>query len=428
MKSNFTKLDFKHGEETFSLSRPIRQKILTQLAAALVVVLVLYFTIDKIIGLHVETSIFIGLLVLSITIFFLNRKGHFRTAASIGLVLFNLFIYSMASSEKYEAALHLHLILAGLVALILFGNEDRWLAYIFVFFTGTLYLLNALTDFSFLEYRNFSVSQIKILLIINSVIYSSVSTSLVFMVLRLNYKAEKSLIAKQAETTLQNEKLKKANSELDRFVYSASHDLRAPLSSISGLIGLAQHEPTAMPQYLVMMQDRVGVMDRFIREIIDYSRNARLDLQIEKFNLKKLIEDVVEVLKFAPHRDHIKIEMNVPGDLTISSDRSRLNVTLSNLISNAVKYQDLYKENSYLKIHCTKEGNNCIIRLEDNGIGIKEEHQPKIFDMFYRATEKSKGSGLGLYIVKETLDKLSGNISFQSSYGEGTTFTVVIPS
>jgi signal transduction histidine kinase len=167
-------------------------------------------------------------------------------------------------------------------------------------------------------------------------------------VLRLNYNAEKSLITKQAETTLQNEKLKKANSELDRFVYSASHDLRAPLSSISGLIGLAQHEPTAMPQYLVMMQDRVGVMDRFIREIIDYSRNARLDLQIEKINLKKLIEDVVEVLKFAPHRDHIKIEMNVPSDLTIDSDRSRLNVALSNLISNAVKYQDLHQRREQL--------------------------------------------------------------------------------
>jgi signal transduction histidine kinase len=428
MRNHFTKIDSIAGAETFSLSRPIRSRILNQLAAALIGVLAIYFVIDLVVKLQVHKGIFIGLLLLSASIFILNGRGYFKMAASIGLLLFNLFIYSMSSSERYETSLHLHLILAGLVALILFGNEDRWLGYLFVSFTGTLYLLGALVDFSFLEYRDFSVSQVKIMLVVNSMIYSSVTISLVFLVLRLNYKAEKSLATKKIEITLQNEKLKKANSELDRFVYSASHDLRAPLSSISGLISLAQRDPAAMPEYLGMMQDRVVVMNRFIREIINYSRNSRLEVELEKIDLKKMIEEVLDVLKFAPNRDRIKIEIEAADDLIIYSDRARLNVALSNLIANAVKYQDLRKENSYLKIRCSKEGVVCRIQLEDNGIGIKEEHQPKIFDMFYRATEKSKGSGLGLYIVKETLDKLSGNISFQSSYGQGTTFTVVIPS
>ncbi len=428
MKNYFTKIDFTAGTETFSLSRPIRSRILNQLAAALVGVLAIYFVIDLVVKLQVHKGTFIGLLLLSASIFILNGRGYFKTAASIGLLLFNLFIYSMSSSERYETALHLHLILAGLVALILFGNEDRWLGYLFVSFTGTLYVLGALVDFSFLEYRDFSVSQVKIMLVVNSMIYSSVTISLVFLVLRLNYKAEKSLATKKIEITLQNEKLKKANSELDRFVYSASHDLRAPLSSISGLISLSQREPAAMPEYLAMMQDRVVVMNRFIREIINYSRNSRLEVELEKIDLKKMIEEVVDVLKFAPSRDRIKIEIEAADDLIIYSDRARLNVALSNLIANAVKYQDLRKENSYLKIRCSKEDPICHIQLEDNGIGIKEEHQPKIFNMFYRATEKSKGSGLGLYIVKETLDKLSGSISFQSSYGQGTTFTIVIPS
>jgi signal transduction histidine kinase len=334
----------------------------------------------------------------------------------------------MSSSERYETGIHLYIVLAGFIALVLFGNENRLLGYLFVFFSSILYLLIVLVDFSLLEYRYFSDDQVKAIFVVNGAVYSVVSIYLLFIVLRLNYKAEENLTIKKIEITTQNEKLKKANLELDRFVYSASHDLRAPLSSISGLITLSHQDPSATPEYLVMMQDRVGVMDKFIREIIDYSRNARLELQLEKINLRKLIEEVVEVLRFTPNREKITIEVKSGDETIISSDRTRLNVVLSNLIANAIKYQDLQKGNSYLIVSCALEGSICRIKLEDNGIGIKEEYQPKIFNMFYRATEKSKGSGLGLYIVKETLDKLSGTISFQSTYGQGTTFEVSIPA
>jgi signal transduction histidine kinase len=416
------------SEEFFSLSGAIRAKILNQMASVLIFVLTVYFFLDIFLRLHIHTGVFIGLLSLGIGILFLNANGYFKVATSLGLLFFNLFIYLMSSSERYETGIHLYIVLAGFIALVLFGNENRLLGYLFVFFSSILYLLIVLVDFSLLEYRYFSDDQVKAIFVVNGAVYSVVSIYLLFIVLRLNYKAEENLTIKKIEITTQNEKLKKANLELDRFVYSASHDLRAPLSSISGLITLSHQDPSATPEYLVMMQDRVGVMDKFIREIIDYSRNARLELQLEKINLRKLIEEVVEVLRFTPNREKITIEVKSGDETIISSDRTRLNVVLSNLIANAIKYQDLQKGNSYLIVSCALEGSICRIKLEDNGIGIKEEYQPKIFNMFYRATEKSKGSGLGLYIVKETLDKLSGTISFQSTYGQGTTFEVSIPA
>jgi len=102
-------------------------------------------------------------------------------------------------------------------------------------------------------------------------------------------------------------------------------------------------------------------------------------------------------------------------------------VILNNLIGNAIKYHDPNKLSQYIKIDLMTDDNNINLSIEDNGIGIEDEHFTKIFTMFYRATERSKGSGLGLYIVNETVQKLGGLISFNSTFGAGTRFLLMIP-
>jgi signal transduction histidine kinase len=136
---------------------------------------------------------------------------------------------------------------------------------------------------------------------------------------------------------------------------------------------------------------------------------------------------VTDGLKFGTGMEEIFIKFEIDPTLNIVTDRSRLKVVLNNIIGNALKYSSPQKEEQLISIAANFEGNNLKVLIEDNGIGIATEHQPKIFDMFYRASEKSQGSGLGLYIVRETLDKLNGKIEVSSSLGNGSRFRLEIP-
>jgi signal transduction histidine kinase len=239
---------------------------------------------------------------------------------------------------------------------------------------------------------------------------------------------------KKAEWTLrnQNEELVKINKELDSFVYSVSHNLRAPLMSVLGLINLVQIENTksdqSMNHYFAMMQHSIHKLDDTLKEILDYSRNARSELNIEPVDFEKLVEDSFERLMYIDGSDRISKSLNVEGKTTLYSDAYRLSVIINNLISNSIKYRDITKESSLIDIRAAITDAYVEIVFRDNGIGISAEFIHKIFDMFFRATERSEGAGLGLYIVKETIDKLHGTIDVESNLGEGTTFRIKIPN
>lgn len=230
------------------------------------------------------------------------------------------------------------------------------------------------------------------------------------------------------EILSQNQELIKINSELDKFVYSASHDIRSPLTSILGLVNIASEEisdPGAQ-LYFEMIRDRVERLDEFTLDIIHFSKNARMEVDKEEVHVKPLIEEIVESLKYQQIAQHINFEMNVEPGLTIVTDRSRLTVVLSNMVSNAIKYQ---REGiiPFVRISAWSEKGDIKFSIEDNGIGITADKVDKIFDMFTRFTQKSTGSGLGLYIVKEIMEKLSGQIQVESTPGEGSRFIVTLP-
>lgn len=233
----------------------------------------------------------------------------------------------------------------------------------------------------------------------------------------------------EAELALKNEQLAKTNEELDRFVYSASHDMRAPLSSLLGLIHLSEKtdRPEEVGLFLQMMKDRIKTMEGFIKEVTDYSRNTRLDLLPTPVKLETLVREVVQNLAYSVVNKKVRIEVQIDPTLEISTDPNRLKVIINNLVSNAYKYHQFDQPDPFIIISSLKKGNHVLIIVKDNGTGISKEHHARIFDMFYRASESSEGSGLGLYIVKETLDKLEGSISVQSTAGEGAEFIVTLP-
>ncbi|MDQ3536611.1 MAG: PAS domain-containing sensor histidine kinase [Bacteroidota bacterium] len=237
---------------------------------------------------------------------------------------------------------------------------------------------------------------------------------------------------KKAEIKLieQNEELLKINSELDRFVYSASHDLRAPLMSILGLINIAKIETKEETnlEYLNLMTKSIHKLDKFVQDIIHYSRNSRLALKNELIDFESLLLENLEEVKYLENAEKIEKLISVEQKQPFYSDKSRICVVLNNIISNAIKYFDYKKTKSFIKISIKVDAATANIEIEDNGIGIASQHVNRIFEMFFRASETNVGSGLGLYIVKETLLKLQGDIQVHSVLGEGTRFSIRIPN
>ncbi len=227
---------------------------------------------------------------------------------------------------------------------------------------------------------------------------------------------------------LSNKKLRKANVELDNFVYSVSHDLRAPIASVLGLVNIAKKEKDlpAIKKHLEMIGQSAQRQDLFINDILDLSRNSRLELSKEEIQFEKVIEEIFGQLKYSATGKTINREINVEQTKPFTCDLRRLKVIFNNLISNAIRYGNGRKP--MVKVDVVVSKNMAKIDVQDNGIGISKKHLPKVFEMFYRATDDNAGSGLGLYIVKETIDKLNGQIRISSKENDGTCIHLEIPA
>lgn len=225
-----------------------------------------------------------------------------------------------------------------------------------------------------------------------------------------------------------NQELSKRNTELDNFVYSVSHDLRAPIASVLGLINLAKKDGDVSMKdlYLEMINKSALQQDDFIKEILDQSRNSRLEVKREQILFEPLIDETFSQLKFATNtaqslEKHIHVEQSKP----FYSDRWRLKVILNNIISNAIRYRN--GKDPVINVDVVINEHGAKVSIEDNGKGIEKEHLPNVYKMFYRATDDGAGSGLGLYIVKEAVDKLNGQIEIKSEVGKGTIVMLDIP-
>ena len=237
--------------------------------------------------------------------------------------------------------------------------------------------------------------------------------------------------AAEKKMQLQFNELKKTNQELDFFVYSVSHDLRAPLASLQGLINLAQldNPPEPFRNYFNMMGESVIRLDGFIKEVLDYSVNSRKELLLEPIDFEQLISETAEQLTLAENETAVLWKVEVTGQHNrFHSDRRRLQIIFNNLLSNALKFHDFKKDQLVIEILVGISTEGTQIRVEDNGIGIATHHLDKIFNMFYRATEQNPGSGLGLYITREVVNKLAGTIQVHSEIRQYTRFIVWVPN
>jgi signal transduction histidine kinase len=230
----------------------------------------------------------------------------------------------------------------------------------------------------------------------------------------------------QIELQRMNDELVKRNTELDKFLYSASHDLRAPISSILGLVNLARVDkgPNLKTVYLNMIEKSTRQQDHFIREIMDQSQNRKGSLTREPINFSSLIDEAFGQLDIDDYGEYQKL-IDIKQQEPFYCDRWRMQVILNNLLSNAIRYRNGHTP--VVKIEARVDNHTAFFRIDDNGKGISEEHLSNLGKMFYRATDQGAGSGLGLYIVQETLHRLCGSMNIESRVGEGTSVHLRIP-
>lgn len=226
----------------------------------------------------------------------------------------------------------------------------------------------------------------------------------------------------------QYKELQKVNAELDGFVYSASHDLKAPLLSILGLTNIAKidsNEETAI-LYFNMIEKNITKLLQVIKDIINFSRNIHLEVEREDVDFNQIIQDSIQSVSYLENKGKVDFDIRVEKTANFYSDKSRLGMIFSNMISNAISYHNYAQSTPIICISVAAlENDQMEIIISDNGQGISPEYHTKIFDMFYRASTDSKGSGLGLYIVKNIIDKMNGTIELTSIPGIGTQFRMI---
>ncbi len=396
----------------------------------------LYIIFDAINGMRVFLPFYIIGIVVATFIIVINRYRRSTLASVLILGFSNILVYMFAAIDSPYSGLFLYFTATAAAALILFARHKKYIGFIFAAISLLLGLIAYATDWSLIPVVDQSEEYIRATFIINFIVGMLACILIIHFAIARNNESEQSLFKnikrrEEAEQALldKNDELLKANKELDRFVYSASHDMRAPLSSLLGLLEIVRltNKSGELTEYFELMKKRILTMEDFIKEITDYSRNSRTSIDIEEINLRDLVIEVNGAIEHQLNAGGVAARIDIPKDFKTFGDVIRLKIILSNIIGNCIKYSDRSKPEQYYQITAKQDDFGLTLCVEDNGIGIEDVYKGKIFTMFFRATDRSQGSGLGLYIAKEAAQKLGGSIRFDSEFGKGTTFTIFLP-
>ncbi len=228
--------------------------------------------------------------------------------------------------------------------------------------------------------------------------------------------------------------------ELDKsrreFVANVSHELRTPLTSIKGACETVMEDPDMPPEtreyFLDMALTESDRMTRIVSDLLVLSRldNKRTQWKLETFDAAKSVQRLIEVMRVDIEARHHMVTFHAQEDLpTLTADKERVEQVVINILSNSVKYTP---EGGKIDVSVTGAEEKITIRVSDNGIGVPAEDLAHIFERFYRVeksrTSETGGTGLGLAIAKELIEAHGGTIDMESTYGQGSTVTIVLPS
>lgn len=229
---------------------------------------------------------------------------------------------------------------------------------------------------------------------------------------------------------LKNEQLEKVNHQMEKFLYSTSHDLRSPITSILGLVNLMRMDSRdpMINDYVSKIEKSTLRLDKIIKDIMSFSRTNYQRVSSERIDYDLLSWTAINTYRSEPVFRKINFEVKINGAYPFFGDNERLEIIFDNIIRNSIHFYDANKSRPFIRIEVTLDKTFATLEFIDNGIGIGRKHLESIFNMFYKASHLSKGAGLGLYIVKETIQDLGGSIEVESEIGFGTVFRFKIPN
>ncbi len=415
------------------IDKTLEQKpniFLSQFALIAIITCIIQIINDTLVSNYNAVALDFILLAVFITSFLLNERRKHKAAKLVFTIFATSFIFIYAAIVPKELAIYFFFFPILTIIFLVFSNEQKRYKYSALAYSIILLVILEITD-----YHPFGQIDVTEGLVEESSYYVNLFISLFIMVFSMynidviNRKIEQIRIEAENELKQKNIDLKQANEELDHFVYSASHDLKAPLSSILGLINIAKYEvkDKNVMDYFSRIEERVARLTKFIKEVIEISRNSRTKIEKTEVNLVDLINEIIENNNYMDLSNGLYIKKNIDLERSVRIDRSRLEVILNNLVSNAIKYQNPEAKNPEVIISSRIIDEKLEIVISDNGLGIPEAQHDKIFEMFFRGEQSKEGSGLGLYIVKSMIQKIDGEMHLKSKEGVGTQMKIILP-
>ncbi len=243
--------------------------------------------------------------------------------------------------------------------------------------------------------------------------------------------ASEEIQANLEELSAKNKALSAINADMDNFIYTASHDLKAPISNIEGLLQMLHRNLPEDITNAAQMQKLFKLMssstERFKKTIIDLTQVAKVEKELDEpiglVNIAEVIEEVLLDLEFILQASQASIEKNLHPCPLVTFSAKNMKSIVYNLVSNAIKYRHANRKPK-VKISCKQERDFVELTVADNGLGIQKADQDKIFAMFKRLHSHVEGTGIGLYIVKKMVDSAGGRIQVESEIGKGSTFSL----
>ncbi len=247
-----------------------------------------------------------------------------------------------------------------------------------------------------------------------------------------SYDAIARMEAKEAEIKVEKERssmIEQKNLELDAFFYRVSHDLKGPITSLVGLDFVAREDlkDNKSIQYLDMFKEQILRINHIIDSLIKFTRSNHFAEVAEEIDFSEMSQECISSFNYLPNFGLIDFQVVVDQDVSLKAEWALVNTILQNLIENAIKYVRKDQEQPRVAVRIGPKHHGVLLTVEDNGLGMDEETRKNIFNMFYQGNEVIAGAGLGLYILKKSVDQLGGKLELDSQLNEGTTFRVFIP-
>jgi signal transduction histidine kinase/ligand-binding sensor domain-containing protein len=245
----------------------------------------------------------------------------------------------------------------------------------------------------------------------------------------LNALLEKKVEQRTSKIKQTLQQLQQTNAELDTFIYRASHDLKGPISRIHGLTSLAKLESTSSNdrKYYDLIELVAKDMNKLLAKLTQVHEVVNAIVDKELIDLPVMISEVRNNINFLDQSGDTKYSFDLKSTLQVKSDPFLLTIVLTNLMENALIFRKNSINDHQITVKADEDKESYYIEVVDNGLGIAESHLNKVFNMFFRGSDQSKGSGLGLYLVKVAIEKLHGEISVTSEPNDKTTFFVKFP-